>query len=152
MRGTNEGAERENNIEEWSEADSEFSMESEVEPYIFEELPPHACVYCGIHDPEAVVKCNYKDCNKWFCNGKGMNEYGSHILLHLVKSKHKEITLHPESPLKDTQLECYNCSGKNIFLLGFVAAKKEYFLILLCREPCLSQLSVKDSNWDMENW
>lgn len=67
-----------------------------------------------------------------------MNEYGSHILLHLVKSKHKEIVLHPESPLKDTALECYNCSGKNLFLLGFVAAKKEYFLILLCREPCLS--------------
>ncbi len=25
-------------------------------------------------------------------------------------------------------------------------------IILLCREPCLAQLSVKDSKWDMENW
>ncbi len=70
----------------------------------------------------------------------------------MVKSRHKEICLHPESPLKDTVIECYNCSSKNIFLLGFVSAKQEAVIILLCREPCLSQLSVKDSKWDMENW
>ena len=70
----------------------------------------------------------------------------------MVKSKHKEIMLHPDSPLKDTPLECYNCSSKNLFLLGFVSAKKEAVIILLCREPCVSQLSVKDCNWDMENW
>ena len=73
-------------------------------------------------------------------------------MLHMVKSRHKEISLHPESPLKDTVIECYNCSSKNIFLLGFVSAKNEAVIILLCREPCLSQLSVKDSKWDMENW
>ena len=28
-----------------------------VEPYDFDNLPPHACAYCGIHDPHAVVKC-----------------------------------------------------------------------------------------------
>lgn len=44
-----------------------------VEPYDFSSLPPHACVYCGIHEPESVVKCGAKDCNKWFCNGKGLS-------------------------------------------------------------------------------
>jgi regulator of nonsense transcripts 1 len=52
-----------------------------------------------------------------------MSQYGSHIILHLVKARHKEITLHPESQLKDTIIECYNCSSRNIFLLGFVSAK-----------------------------
>lgn len=124
----------------------------EVEPYDFDLLPSHACAYCGIHDTESVVKCQIKECGRWFCNGKGVNEYGSHIILHMVKSRHKEIALHPDSPLKDTIIECYNCSSKNIFLLGFVSAKNEAVIILLCREPCLSQLSVKDSKWDMENW
>ena len=33
------------------------------------ELPAHACAYCGIHDPAAVVFCNTT--KKWFCNGRG---------------------------------------------------------------------------------
>ena len=70
---------------------SAVSVESEVEPYDFDNLPTHACSYCGVHAPESVVKCNGKDCNKWFCNGKGLSEYGSHIMLHLVKAKHKEV-------------------------------------------------------------
>ena len=97
----------------------------QVEPYDFKNLPAHACFYCGIHAPEAVVKCNIKDCGKWFCNGKGTSSYGSHILMHLVTSKHKEICLHPESPFKDTEFECYNCSCRNIFQLGIVAHKTE---------------------------
>jgi regulator of nonsense transcripts 1 len=123
-----------------------------VEPYDFDKLPAHACAYCGIHEPECVVKCGGKDCNKWFCNGKSLSQYGSHIILHMVKARHKDISLHPESPLKDTVIECYHCSSKNIFLLGFVPAKSDTVIILLCREPCLNQLSVKDSKWDMENW
>ena len=100
-----------------------------------------------------MVKCGAKDCNKWFCNGKGLSQYGSHIILHMVKARHKEIALHPESPLKDTVIECYQCSSRNIFLLGFVSAKEDTVIILLCREPCLTQLSSsKDSKWDMENW
>ena len=72
-------------------ASSEVSQA--LEPYDFSDLPPHACAYCGIHNPQAVVKC--VESKKWFCNGKGLNEYGSHIILHLVKSKHKVIQLHP---------------------------------------------------------
>lgn len=100
-------------------------------------LPPHACAYCGVHDPAAVVKCVHHDCQKWFCNGKGLNEYGSHIVLHLVKAKHNQIQLHPHSELKDANLECHSCKCTNIFLLGFMPAKTEAYVILLCREPCL---------------
>jgi regulator of nonsense transcripts 1 len=43
----------------------------------------------------------------------------SHIITHLVKSRHKEVQLHSEGPTGDTILECYNCGYKNVFLLGF---------------------------------
>jgi len=123
-----------------------------VEPYDFDSLPAHKCAYCGVHDVQAVVKCQHHDCQKWFCNGKGLNEYGSHIVLHLVKSKHKEIALHPQSELKDSKLECHSCQCTNIFLLGFMPAKTEAYIILLCREPCLRQISAKENAYDTENW
>lgn len=34
-----------------------------------QELPEHACRYCGIHDPSSVVMCRVT--RKWFCNGRG---------------------------------------------------------------------------------
>lgn len=37
------------------------TYDMEVEPV--EELPPHACAYCGIHNTACVVKCLI--CNKW---------------------------------------------------------------------------------------
>jgi hypothetical protein len=57
--------------------------DEEVEKYDFKNLPDHSCDYCGIHDPECVVKCNEKNCNKWFCNSKSVG-IGSHIILHMV--------------------------------------------------------------------
>lgn len=86
----------------------------EVEP----ELPEHACAYCGIHSPQSVVKCLI--CNKWFCNarvggghgGKGGPGGGgggggaSHIVNHLVRAKHKEVTLHRDGLLGETTPEC----------------------------------------------
>jgi regulator of nonsense transcripts 1 len=86
--------------------------------------------YCGVSNPSCVVQCNI--CHRWFCNGKG-NGAGSHIVMHLVRSKHKEIALHPDGPLADSKLECYNCGNCNIFVLGFVSAKTENLVILLCR-------------------
>jgi regulator of nonsense transcripts 1 len=125
----------------------------EVTPYDFALLPAHHCAYCGIHSPCSVVKCMYKDCNKWFCNGNSISHTSSsHIIMHLVKSRHKEIQLHPESELKDANLECHACKSTNIFLLGFMPAKTEAYVILLCREPCLRQLSQKESVYDTENW
>ena len=137
--------------------------ETNLEPYVFENLPPHHCTYCGIHDPKTIVQCQSKNCNKWFCNGKGHplprhgngpdhSQYGSHIVWHMVKSNHKEVQVHEESPLKDSPLECYVCASKNMFLLGYISAKTEACIILLCREPCLSKISQEDAHFDTANW
>ena len=146
----------ERDLDDWESIISDSLASSvdheQVEPYDFNNLPFYACSYCGIHDPETVVKCIAKGCEKWFCNGKGTNEYGSHIILHMVKARHKEIAIHPESHLRDTTIECYQCSSKNLFLLGFVSAKQDTVIMILCREPCLSQLGLKDSKWDTDNW
>ncbi|KAH7889473.1 RNA helicase-domain-containing protein [Phlebopus sp. FC_14] len=94
------------------------------------DLPPHACSYCGIHSPASVVKCLI--CSKWFCNSRG-NTSASHIVNHLVRAKHKEVILHAESPLGETTPECYNCGSKNVFMLGFIPAKSDTVVVLLCR-------------------
>ncbi|KAK6597894.1 ATP-dependent helicase NAM7 [Botrytis cinerea] len=113
------------------------------------ELPAHACAYCGIHSPSCVVKC--LGCNKWFCSARG-NATSSHIVNHLVRARHKEVQLHPMSTLGDTVLECYNCGIKNVFLLGFIPAKSDTVVVLLCRQPCASAPSSKDMSWDVSKW
>ena len=42
----------------------ELTLEDEEEVTETKELPEHACAYCGIHDPMAVVMCNAM--RKWF--------------------------------------------------------------------------------------
>lgn len=82
-----------------------------------EDLPEHACAYCGIHTPSSVVKCLV--CDKWFCNarmgghgnrtggsGGGGGGGASHIVNHLVRAKHKEVTLHKDGLLGETTPEC----------------------------------------------
>lgn len=109
----------------------------------------HQNSYCGIHSPNSVVKC--LACDKWFCAAR-VNGKSSHIVHHLVRARHKEVQLHPESPLGDTILECYNCGTKNAFLLGFIPAKSDTVVVLLCRQPCASASSNKDMNWDVSRW
>jgi regulator of nonsense transcripts 1 len=55
--------------------------------------------------------------------------------------------LHKDGPLGETQLECYNCGCRNAFLLGFIPAKADSVVVLLCRQPCASQSALKDMNW-----
>lgn len=57
----------------------------------------------------------------------------SHIINHLVRARHKEVALHRDGPLGDTVLECYNCGCRNVFLLGFIPAKADSVVVLLCR-------------------
>ncbi|KOX79069.1 Regulator of nonsense transcripts 1 like protein [Melipona quadrifasciata] len=123
--------------------------EEEEEAYYNRDLPEHACKYCGIHEASCVVMCNV--CRKWFCNGRG-NTSGSHIINHLVRAKHKEVTLHRDGPLGETVLECYSCAVRNVFVLGFIPAKADSVVVLLCRQPCAAQSSLKDMNWDQEQW
>ncbi|XP_053671419.1 regulator of nonsense transcripts 1 homolog [Anopheles nili] len=123
--------------------------DDEIDPAENKHLPPHACRYCGIHEPSTVVMCNI--CKKWFCNGRGSTS-GSHIVNHLVRAKHREVTLHADGPLGETILECYSCAVRNVFVLGFIPAKSESVVVLLCRQPCAAQNSIKDMNWDQEQW
>lgn len=71
----------------------------------------------------------------------------SHIVNHLVRAKTKEVTLHKDGPLGETVLECYNCGCKNVFLLGFIPAKADSVVVLLCRQPCAASSKLKDMNW-----
>ncbi|OWF39025.1 Regulator of nonsense transcripts 1 [Mizuhopecten yessoensis] len=123
--------------------------EEEEEQFYMKDLPKHACSYCGIHDPACVVLCN--STKKWFCNGRG-NTSGSHIINHLVRAKAKEVTLHKDGPLGETVLECYNCGCRNVFLLGFIPAKADSVVVLLCRQPCATLTNLKDMNWDPSQW
>lgn len=115
--------------------------------------PEHSCAYCGVCEESAVVKCCH--CDKWFCNGTS-NTSGSHIINHLVRSRHKMVALHESSPLGDATLECFNCGARNAFLLGFIPCKQDNIVVLLCREPCLASSSIgqlKDNpNWDLSLW
>lgn len=95
------------------------------------------------------MKC--VETGKWFCNGRG-NISASHIIQHLVRSRNKTVCLHPESPLGETLIECYNCGSKNVFLMGFIPAKNDSVVVLLCREPCLSNGCLKDMGWDLDQW
>ncbi len=109
----------------------------------------HRHSYCGIHNVSSVVKC--VACSKWFCSARG-NTSSSHIINHLVRARHKEVQLHPGSLLGENLLECYSCGGKNVFLLGFIPAKSDTVVVLLCRSPCASVQSSKDMNWDTARW
>ncbi|CAJ0961498.1 unnamed protein product, partial [Mesorhabditis belari] len=111
------------------------------------ELPDHACRYCGIHGPKCVGQCT--QCHRWFCNGKGATS-GSHLVHHLVRSQHKEVCLHRDSLLGETQLECYQCGSKNVFSLGFIPATADALVVILCRSPCAQQ--AKDNGWQNEEW
>lgn len=79
------------------------------------ELPEHACRYCSLSDPECVAKCN--GCNRWFCNHLSQSS-GSHIIQHLVKARHKEISLHPESPLVTPSLSATTVAVATSFCLA----------------------------------
>lgn len=113
------------------------------------ELPAHACSYCGIHNPACVVRCIKSA--KWFCNSSSNKFSGSCIINHLVRSKNKEVALHRDSPLGETVLECYNCGERNVFMLGFIPAKQEQVVVLLCRN-CVNAGGMKDMSWDLSLW
>lgn len=140
-------------MEPWAEIE-EDSCEEEIieEEYKWGNLPDHACSYCGNHDAKTVVKCTSENCNRWFCNSYGGNKAGSHIIAHLVKARHKSVMMHNETTFGETSIECYVCSSKTVFLLGFVPSRSENTLIFLCREPCALRNMISDKEWDLEAW
>ncbi|WPK25223.1 hypothetical protein PUMCH_002529 [Australozyma saopauloensis] len=134
--------------------DQELALEHSVHADHYVEIPSdslapahtESCAYCGLESSQSVVKCG--NCHKWFCNGKG--KLGtSHIVIHMIQSKHNSVMLQESSPLGAETLECYNCEVKNVFTLGFVAAKQDLMVVLLCRMPCAHQ---RDINWATDDW
>lgn len=78
-------------------------------------------------------------CEKWFCNGRGSTT-GSHIVNHLVRSQHKEVGLHKDGPLGETQLECYSCGSR---LLSYPVFFKYLMLMISDFYDCISSYSVQ---------
>lgn len=132
-----------NKTENDSEVDSEIEIKDNQNKDEKDEI---CCLYCGINAVDSIIKCN--TCNKWFCNSK-FSLNGSHIVIHLIISRHHQVSLHKDSDLGETTLECYNCGNKNVFILGFVSAKQESVVVILCRLPCAQS---KDINWDTTHW
>jgi regulator of nonsense transcripts 1 len=120
-----------------------------LDHYDEEKLPEYACRYCGIHDPACVAFC--VETKKWFCNAV-VGSGGSHLVHHLVRSRSHQVQLHPKSPLGDTVLECYNCTSKNSFVLGFVPASSSSVVVLLCRVCVETVPALKDMDWELAQW
>jgi regulator of nonsense transcripts 1 len=120
------------------DGEGEYGSDVEDEERV-QELPEHACQYCGIHSAGCVIQCAHADCKRWFCNGKSGTKLTSHIITHMVRNKHKEVVLHKDSPLGEMPLECYQCGTRNIFMLGFISAKTDNVVVILCRDPCAQQ-------------
>ncbi|KAK6090079.1 hypothetical protein P3W45_000967 [Vairimorpha bombi] len=77
------------------------------------------CTYCDI--PINLVECT--TCNKKFCNSRSLSSI-SHIIFHLVKTKHKSIKI------TTTEINCLKCGEDNIFKLVKLNNK------LYCKECC----------------
>lgn len=60
---------------------------------------------------------------KWFCNSRPATLPASCAVYHMVRSKHREVSLHKDGPLGDMVLECYVTGSRNAFNLGFIPCK-----------------------------
>ena len=59
--------------------------------------------------------------------------------------------MHKDGDLEGAVLECYNCGSKNVFLLGYISAKTECVVVLLCR-TCATNKEKDNNNWDVKQW
>ena len=136
-----------------AEGVSELALEEDEEELLREEnLPTQSCAYCGVHNPACIVRCNKT--GKWFCNARSGTLPASCIVYHLVRSKNKEVTLHRDSPLGETVLECYVTGIRNVFQLGFVPVQSgtENVVVLLARDPETFIAGRDTLDWDLSQW
>ncbi|KAM0675111.1 ATP-dependent RNA helicase [Gurleya vavrai] len=68
---------------------------------------PDSCIYCS---SLTSIKC--LNCDLHFCNSRGSSNV-SHIIYHLTKSKHKDISI------SEVDVKCRLCDVSNAFKLGF---------------------------------
>lgn len=88
----------------------------------------HSLDFCS-----SAIRTNVTEVKKKSQSLDSCSLNSSHIVNHLVRAKCKEVTLHKDGPLGETVLECYNCGCRNVFLLGFIPAKADSVVVLLCR-------------------
>ncbi|KAJ7600157.1 RNA helicase-domain-containing protein [Mycena floridula] len=86
------------------------------------ELPPHAC-------PETPLL--HISSTTWFVPSTKRSSYMRRALW-------------------ETTQECYICGSKNVFMLGFIPAKSDTVVVLLCRQPCAA--ISKDISWNAALW
>lgn len=121
------------------------------------ELEPDAtdyatCSYCGVSGTDILLRCAI--CDRYFCNSAGARRSGgpSHIVHHLVKSKHKEVRFHPVGSLGETKLECFVCGVKNVLQLGMVIAESRGVVVIVCRDKCYAGGVLEANGWDATQW
>lgn len=90
-----QASERASEASEYDASTNDYDYD--LAEHLNEESIKESCNYCGIHSNQSIVKC--LTCSKWFCNSRNKGSNASHILSHLVKARHKEISLHPTGPL-----------------------------------------------------
>lgn len=97
------------------------------------------CAYCLNTDHRSLGHC--LECKQYFCNSV-LPEVGSHLVLHLVRAKHRQVQLHRDSALGDLILDCIFCRKRNVFTLGIAPhwENKSNDIIICCRNfNCLTQ-------------
>lgn len=93
----------------------------------FSSLPIEHCLYCGVHNPECIAKCEI--CNYWFCNDSSSEDnLGSHIFQHLRISSHKYLSSHRDNSKHIGHFKCEECRSTNCFNLQITSN-----LQILCR-------------------
>ena len=49
-------------------------------------------------------------------------------------------------------MECYQCAARNVFALGYIPAKADTVVVILCRTPCAQQAAQKkDPKWQVRS-
>ena len=66
---------------------------------------------------------------------------------YLEKLSFSGIYTTPICTIGETVLKCCSCGVRNVFVLLFIPAKADFVVVLLFRQPCEAQLSLKDMNW-----
>lgn len=66
----------------------------------------------------------------------------SHIVFHLMRSGHKEVSILKAIESGDKMLlKCATCDCHNVFELGYIRSRMNGPLILTCRSNCLDDLA-----------
>ncbi|KAL8270249.1 hypothetical protein Esti_005808 [Eimeria stiedai] len=107
------------------------------------------CSYCGVSGSDLLLRC--VTCERYFCNS-GSRGGPSHIVHHLVKSRHREVRFHMEGSLGEAKLECFVCGVKNVLQLGMIIAEGREVVLIVCRDKCYASGVLEQNGWDSTQW